>query len=400
MTPLFFRKITNNYGFLCTFAAVFSLAMIVQHPILWCGALFATGIALGLRFPLPYYLPLLAVAVIACTLLRSSRYWHDILTLFVWLLLGCSRAAICPVCDAAPEWQQAVGLKAKHVQSILVERLKTAGLSPGTLALCSALTVGKKDDLARETRQAYRQIGAGHLLALSGMHLGIVYAFLYLVFIRSVRHTRWRWHALPLILLCLWGYSLVAGMPVSLVRAALMLSIFTVVSLMQYDTDPLHPLALSAIIILLIAPTDLLSISFQLSFSAVFFLLALWEPLRNRLPELPWAVRLLAVSCIAQIGTMPLTLYYFHQLPLLAPLLSLLLIPMTTLIIYLTLATMALPLALLGQTLNVLEAIQQRIIDLSVSIPGGTLTGIYPSATVVALMYGAMLLAIIRLRTR
>lgn len=374
--------------------------MIVQHPMLWCAALFAAGVAIGLYLPFPLcYLPLLAVSVIVCTLPGISRYWHDVLTIIVWLLLGCSRAAVCPVCDAAPAWQEAVRGEAKSVQTAMVSRLREAGLSPEALALCSALTVGQRDDLKRETRRAYSQVGASHLLALSGMHLGIVYAFLYLVLVRGVRHTRWRWYALPLVLFCLWGYTLVAGMPVSLARAAIMLSVFTIVSMMQYDTDPLHSLALSAIIILLIAPADLLSIGFQLSFAAVFFLLALWAPLRERFPRLPWAVRLLAVSCIAQIGTMPLTLYYFHQLPLLAPLLSLLLIPLTTLIIYLSLAAMALPLAPLGQMLNVLEALQRRIIDFAAGIPGGTLEDIRPGVAAVALMYGAMLLAIVRLRT-
>lgn len=374
--------------------------MIVQHPLLWCAVFLMAGIAIGLKCPLPYYLPLLIASVIACTLTRRTEHWHDVLTLFVWFLLGCSRSAVVSVNDSKPAWQQIIEQKAKSVQTILITRLKKAGLSPSTLALCSALTVGKKDDLGRETRQSYRKVGASHLLALSGMHLGIVYAFLYLVFIRGVRHTRWRWHALPLILLFLWGYTLVAGMPVSLVRAALMLSIFTVISLMQYSTDPLHPLALSAIIILLIAPTDLVNLSFQLSFAAVFFLLALWAPLSNRFPELSWAVRLLAVSCVAQIGTMPLTLYYFHQLPLLAPLLSLLLIPMTTLIIYLTLVAMVLPIVPFGQMLNVIVSLQQKILDLAGSIPGGTLTDIYPSIAAVVLMYGVMLLAIVRLRTR
>ena len=374
--------------------------MIVQHLMLWCAVLFAAGIAIGLNCPLPYYLPLLATIVIACTLTRKTKHWHDVLTLLVWLLLGCSRAAICPVFEAKPVPQQIIEQKAKSVQMSLVARLERSGVSPRTLALCSALTVGEKNGLRRETRQAYNRVGVAHLLALSGMHLGIVYALLYIIFIRRMQHTRWRWHALPFILLFLWGYVLVAGMPVSLVRAALMLSVFTIISLMQYDTDPLHPLALSAIIILLIVPADLLSISFQLSFSAVFFIVALWGPLRDRLPELSWPVRLLAVSCVAQFGTMPLTLYYFHQLPLLAPLLSLLLIPLTMFIIYLSFAAMLLPIAPLGWILNVLVVLQYRIIGLVGSIPGGTLTDIYPSMLVVALMYGAMLLAIVRLRTR
>ena len=373
--------------------------MIVQHPLLWCAVLLAAGITIGLSHSLLFCLPLLAVSVIACTFLCKSRHLHDVLTLLVWFLLGCSRAAVGPVFDMKPGLQQIIEQKAKHVQDTLVDRLETAGLSPRTLTLCSALTVGKKDGLKRETRQAYNKVGAGHLLALSGMHLGIIYAFLYLILIRGVRHTRYRWFSLPAVLLCLWGYALVAGMPVSLVRAALMLSIFSILSLMQYDTDPLHALALSAIIILLIAPTDLLSISFQLSFAAVFFLLALWVPLRENFPKLSWMVRILAVSCVATVGTMPITLYYFHQISLLGPFLSLVLIPLTTVIIYLTLTTMLLPVAPLGWTLNNAEALQQRIIDLAGSVPHTTLTCIYPSAWVIALMYGAMLLAVIRLRT-
>lgn len=374
--------------------------MIVQHPMLWCAVCLAAGIAIGLNFPLPCYLPMLAVALIACTLLRRNRHWPDVLTLLVWLLLGCSRASVGIGHDAEPVWQQAVGQKAKAVQTAMIARLERSGVHPRTLALCSALVVGEKDGLKRETRQAYRQVGASHLLALSGMHLGILYSFLYLILIRWVRHSRWRWHTLPFILLCLWGYTLVAGMPVSLARASLMLSILTVLYLMQYDTDPLHPLALSAMIILLVAPTDLLSISFQLSFAATFFILALWKPLTECLPEANWAVKSLITSCAASLGTMPLVVYYFHQLPLLGPLLSLIVIPLTMLIIYLTLAAMILPIAPLGWMLNAVEALQQWVIDAAGSIPGGILTDIYPSATVVALMYGAMILAIVRLRTR
>lgn len=374
--------------------------MIVQHPMLWCAALLMAGIGVGLSFPLPYYLPLLGVAIVASTLTRKTRHLHDVLTLIVWFLLGCSRAAVAPVSEQEAAGQSAVELKAKAVQTLLITRLEGSGVSPQTLALCSALVVGKKDGLNRETKQAYRQVGASHLLALSGMHLGIIYGIIYLFLIRWVRLSRWRWHVLPLILLCLWSYVLIAGMPVSLVRAAIMLSVFTIISLMQYGTDPLHPLALSAIIILLIKPDDLMSISFQLSFAAVFFLLALWSPLEKRFPELSWAKRVLAVSCVAGLGTMPLVAYYFHQLPLLGPLLSLVLIPLTTVIICLTLAAMALPIAPVGWLLDMAVLVQERIIGLAGRIPHTILMDIHPSATMLVLMYGAMLMAIVRLRAR
>ena len=128
--------------------------MIVQHPMLWCAILLMAGIAVGLSFPLPYYLPLLIAVVIASTLTRKTRYIHDGLTLVIWFLLGCCRAAVAPVSDHKPAWQNTIEQQAQSVQTSLVARLERSGVSSRTLVLCSALVVGKKDGLERETRQA------------------------------------------------------------------------------------------------------------------------------------------------------------------------------------------------------------------------------------------------------
>ena len=374
--------------------------MIIQHPMLWCAVALMAGIAVGLNFPSTLCLPLLVAVFVACYLTRKTRHLHDVLTLLVWGLLGCSRASIGEGRWIIGDGKVKIENRVASVQSALTARLEKSGVSPRTLALCSALVVGRKDGLKRETRQAYNRAGAGHLLALSGMHLGIIYGLMYLVFIRLVRFSKWRWHALPLVLLALWGYTLVAGMPVSLVRAALMLSLMTAFSLMEYDTDPLHPLALAAIIVLMISPRALLSVSFQLSFTAVFFILALWRPLSDKFQGANWAVRLLMVSCIASFGTMPLVAYHFHQVSLIGPLFSLILIPLTTVIIYLTIAAMVLPVAPLGALLNCAEAIQNKVVGLAGSIPGGVLTDVYPGKLSVALVYGVMLVAIVRFRSR
>jgi len=374
--------------------------MIIQHPMLWCAVALMAGIAVGLNFPSTLCLPLLVAVFVACYLTRKTRHLHDVLALLVWGLLGCSRASIGEGRWIIGDGKVKIENRVASVQSALTARLERSGVSSRTLALCSALVVGRKDGLKRETRQAYNRAGAGHLLALSGMHLGIIYGLMYLVFIRLVRFSKWRWHALPLVLLALWGYTLVAGMPVSLVRAALMLSLMTAFSLMEYDTDPLHPLALAAIIVLMISPRALLSVSFQLSFTAVFFILALWRPLSDKFQGANWAVRLLMVSCIASFGTMPLVAYYFHQVSLVGPLFSLILIPLTTVIIYLTIAAMVLPVAPLGALLNHAEAIQNKVVALAGSIPGGVLTDVYPSKLSLVLVYGVMLVAIVRFRSR
>lgn len=374
--------------------------MIVQHPLLWCAVLLSAGIALGMNHPHFCYLPMLFVSLLACTLLRRHGNVCLLLTLLIWFLLGCCRASIGPFSSMKPAWQTSLERKAKVVQTALTGRLERSGMSGQTLSLAKALVLGNKDDLDKQTKRSFRQVGASHLLALSGLHLGIIYALIYTLFVRWVCHTRWRWHALPLVLFSLWGYALVAGMPVSLVRAALMLSLLTVVMLMQYRTDPLHPLALSAIVILFICPEELLSISFQLSFAAVFFIVALWQPVGNWFPKANWAEKMVGVSCVATLGTMPLTLFYFHQLPLFGPLLSLVLIPMTTVFIWLVLLVMLLPVAPLAVLPDAVEALQRRIIGFCADIPHATLSDVQLSPVLVGMIYAVMLLAIVRLRTQ
>lgn len=370
--------------------------MIIQHPLLWCAILFAAGIIIGEGMSVLVCLPILAAAVTGAYLLRHVRTWYELMTILVWMALGCCRGAAC-ASTPEPTWPEHIRQQTAVLREGYAGRLGKAGVSRQTLALSQALIVGNRDGLDSTQRRAYAHAGASHLLALSGMHLGILYGLLYILFIRPLRATQWRWAALLPLLLTLWGYVLLTGMPVSLVRAAVMLSLCSVMLLQHYATDPLHPLAVSAIVILFFSPEDIHSLSFQLSFSAVFFILVLSPMINDYDLHLPRLTKMLAVSCIAQAGTLPLTLYYFHQLPLLAPLLSLILLPLTMVIIYLSLLTFALPFVLLGQCLNVVVAMQDRIIHLATVIPGATLTGIYPTLPVVILLYAALLLMFIRL---
>lgn len=370
--------------------------MIIQHPLLWCAILFAAGIIIGEGMSVIVCLPILAAAVIGAYLLRHVRMWYELMTVVVWLALGCCRGAACAH-TPEPAWPEHIRQQTAVLRDGYAERLGRAGVSRQTLALSQALVVGDRGGMDYTRRQAYAHAGASHLLALSGMHLGILFSLLYILIIRPLRATRWRWAALLPLLLTLWGYVLLTGMPVSLVRAAVMLSLCSVMLLQHYVTDPLHPLAVSAIAILFFSPEDIHSLSFQLSFSAVSFILLLSPQLNDYDLHLPRMTKLLAVSCIAQAGTLPLTLYHFHQLPLLAPLLSLILLPLTMVIVYLSLLTFALPFVLLGECLNAMVAMQERIIHLASVIPGATLTGIYPTLPVVILLYAALLLMFIRL---
>ena len=293
---------------------------------------------------------------------------------------------------------EAISREAQERNRLLAERLDSTGLDEQALAVSSALLLGQKEGLSREMRRNYAQAGASHLLALSGMHLGILYGLMYILLIRRIRYSDWKWFFLPPILLTVWGYAFIAGMPVSLVRASIMLTLATIAALAQADTPPLHILALSALVILLFTPAALMQAGFQLSFISVFFILVLYRPVRERLGIRNKVADLLLLSVVAQLGTAPLSIWYFHSLPLLGALVSIVLIPLTTIIIYLGLLLLAVPVGCVAGLLNAAIALQDWIVRTAGSIPHSTITDLYPAWWQVLLAYMLLLCIIARSR--
>lgn len=256
----------------------------------------------------------------------------------------------CWVTGRSPQYQKqaqpTLGLRGwgLKVRQRLVERLTALDLEDRTMAIVTAMTLGDRTLLQHDTRDLYSRVGASHLLALSGLHLGIIVG-LFLTWMNGrLLLSRWRRPVGVLILLFIWTYTLVAGMPTSLLRAALMTSIFVLASLMQRYGSPLQQLLLTAIVMMLWRPMVLFDVGAQLSFLAVAGILLFYRPLYMWFFDrwryqifwmeryyLLWPFTTLAVSLCAQVLTLPLVAYYFHQIPTYGPLLSIVLIPLTTL---------------------------------------------------------------------
>ena len=364
--------------------------MSIRQPIIWATLLYITGILLGNLFSSIIFLYISVALLATGTILREKAHIADALLFSFWITLGMARIAV-----DDPQHNntcyEAVYQKAQEQNQKLRERLQNTGLDNETLSISSALLLGQKSELSKETRKDYAQVGASHLLALSGMHLGILYGLMYLLFIRRIRFSEWKWFWLPPILLTIWGYAFIAGMPVSLVRASIMFSLATIATLAQADTPPMHILSLSALIILLFTPSALFQIGFQLSFIAVFFILALYIPIRERLGLRNKMANLLVLSAVAQLGTAPLSIYYFHSLPLLGALVSIILIPLTTIIIYLGLLVLLVPLGCATWLLSTAISIQEWIVRMTGSLPYTTITDLYPTWWQVLLVYMLLL---------
>ena len=226
----------------------------------------------------------------------------------------------------------------------LQHRLTGMGLSEESFGQVVALTLGNREFLSPETRQLYREAGAAHLLALSGMHLGILYG-LFRPVMQNVAFTRWKWPAFCAIMLLLWSYAVMTGCPKSLIRAALMTSLALLIQVCGERRKHLDILNVSAAVVLLTDPASLWDIGFQLSCAAMLGIIVLGIPFTENWRHLPLLPRMilssLAISISAQLATLPLTLLYFQSIATYSALTSLVAIPLTTLIIYFSLGIYA-----------------------------------------------------------
>lgn len=370
--------------------------MIIRQPLIWATPLYIIGIVLGNSFSSIYFIYASVALLVLSMLLRKRTYIADALLFSFWITLGMGRIGMEKEMPSENQYYKAVFQKAQDQQETLTRRLHDAGLSEESLPTSSALLLGNKTGLSKETRRKYAQVGASHLLALSGMHLGIIYGIMYLLFVRRIRYSEWKWFWLPPILLVIWGYAFVAGMPISLVRACIMFSLATIATLAQDDTPPLHILAVSALTILLFKPDALFEIGFQLSFVAVFFILTLYQPIKEKLGIRNKVAKLLLLSIVAQLGTAPLSIYYFHTLPLTGTIVSVVLIPLTTIIIYLGLLVLVIPAGCLAWLLTIAIKVQNRIVDSVADIPYTTISNLHPAWWQVLLVYLLLLCIIAR----
>lgn len=221
----------------------------------------------------------------------------------------------------------------------VVELYHRLGFQGDNLAVLSALTVGDKENLSEDMRETYSIAGASHVLALSGLHIGLL-STLFLFFFSFL----WkRWAAFKplgffLVILFLWAFAFLTGLSSSVVRSVIMFSLLVVSRLQSEKLLSLNTLAATAFLMLLYNPLWLFDVGFQLSFVAVVSILLIQPKLysllsvRRCIPRYVWG--LLTVSVAAQIGTAPLVIFYFSRFSTHFLLTNLWVIPMVTLILY------------------------------------------------------------------
>lgn len=237
--------------------------------------------------------------------------------------------------------------RARAVQHDLYEQYVRYGIRQPALGILSSLTLGYRAPLQRETRDAFAATGAMHVLAVSGLHVSIIAGLLLFVLTLGglypplyQRKGRRLWLATTTVVL-LWGYAFLTGLSPSVVRTVLMYSLLQLATLADRHVSSYRIILISAILILLVRPLDITSMSFWLSYSAVVALVFFSKIARRYMVLLPsakvlrWIVGLLTTSLAAWLGTMPITLCSFGYISVYFLLSSLVVIPAATVIIVL-----------------------------------------------------------------
>lgn len=271
----------------------------------------------------------------------------------------------------------------------LLNRYKSLQADDDQYAVLAAMTLGDKSTLNKELREVYSVTGASHVLALSGLHMGIIFLLLY-------RLTLGRRHFLlsqVVIVLGLWAFAFLTGLSSSVVRSATMISGYVLFSVMGRQRNPINLLCFTAIIMLLVNPQSLYDIGFQLSFTAVLSIL-LWLPLIERfLPENYFVTRrfqhflysTVSMSLAAQLAVAPLIAYYFGRFSTYFLLTNFIVIPAATVILYGVLLVVVLP--MLGPMLLWVVGILNKALEWMSQMPYSCIDGLHPSVLQICLFY-------------
>lgn len=197
--------------------------------------------------------------------------------------------------------------------------LKPIALHENSKQLIQAMVLGYRNEWSNERRTQYSNAGVAHILAISGLHVGILYLALFWLVLPLQRIARSRTPVYLFCLLGLWFYAWFTGMSPSVTRSVSMLSFFIIAKIWNRPAPSLHTLGSSYIVLLLIKPQWLFHIGFQMSYTAVFFILwlypkvnPLWHP-KHIIVRRIW--QMLLITCIAQLGVLPWTVHYFGKIP-------------------------------------------------------------------------------------
>ncbi|RZS98964.1 ComEC/Rec2 family competence protein [Aquimarina brevivitae] len=217
------------------------------------------------------------------------------------------------------------------IRSLINKRIEAYDFTPNQLSIINALLLGQRQDINKELNSNYQKAGLIHILAVSGLHVGLLYGILLLLLNPLIHFKKGKTFKLIIIIGVLWCFAGLTGFSPSVLRAVTMFSILGITTAFNGTKSILNAVFISAFLILLFQPLIIFDVGFQLSYCAVIAIVSI-QPLLQSLYKPRFIINkklwsILTVTLAAQLGILPLSLYYFHQFPILFFITNLLILP-------------------------------------------------------------------------
>jgi len=229
-------------------------------------------------------------------------------------------------------YQPSLWASFSNFRNQIIANLQKSAINKEEFNVLNALVLGQQQEISPELVKDYQYAGAVHVLSVSGLHVGFIMLFLTFLLKPIPNNRKGAFLKTVIVITALWTFAIIASLSPSIVRSATMFSFLTIGLYLRRTVAIYHTLLVSILLILLFKPSFLFDVGFQLSYLALFFILWLqpllaqiWQP-KHKITSYAWDI--LTVSFAAQIGTLPLSLYYFHQFPGLFFVTNLLILPL------------------------------------------------------------------------
>ena len=291
---------------------------------------------------------------------------------------------------------QRIRLRFLHWRHQLLESFHQWDIDHEASGVIAAMTLGDKNSVSTSIKDTYSRVGAAHILALSGLHLMIIYSIINML----IGWHRWRITTQVITVIAIWGFALLTGLSTSVTRAAFIISIYALLSLGYRDKMSINTLAFTAIVMLIINPYAMYDVSFQLSFMAVLGII-LFHPLinsmiplhiqqRHRLLHLVWGTTTISVA--AQIGTAPFIIYYFERFSTWFLLSNYIVVPMASIILYLVLLCVSIywwsgAVGYIAMILSWIVVTMNKLLSFISQLPLSSIEGIHINTLQLFLLY-------------
>ena len=227
--------------------------------------------------------------------------------------------------------------KIKQKRLEILQNIDQAKLSEKSKEFTKGIILADRTEMDRETVEDFSKSGLVHILAISGSHMAIIF-WLILLLLKPIFPANFRNVPIVISLIFIWLFAIFIDFGSSVIRSCIMITAYYFYVLLQRKPDLLHAMAISGLAILIFDTNQLFDVGFQLSFIAVFGIFWLNEPILKYLPKPKntvqnFLVNVVSISIAAQVATLPLVIYYFHQYSLISVIANLVVIPFSEVII-------------------------------------------------------------------